>query len=185
MSNEVIFWTQIASIVAFVLSVFWLYRLLVDQKDATIQLLKETVSTLKDQLAEARSSTPDVLAQSLSRRVKLLEGELERLSSDNGSSQELVHEKEEELRATRQKAEELTKQVLLAQEMLRDFLCPHCGAPLAVREYHSEMVEYQGRELDVDHDYSKYECGYAVLDGNQRHPCGGKQPRGKSALVDA
>ncbi len=59
MSNEVIFWTQISSIVAFVLSVFGLYRLLVDQKDATIQLLKETVSTLKDQLAEARSSTPD------------------------------------------------------------------------------------------------------------------------------
>jgi predicted RNA-binding Zn-ribbon protein involved in translation (DUF1610 family) len=58
--------------------------------------------------------------------------------------------------------------------MLNDFLCPHCGAPLAVREYHSEMVEYQGRELDVDHDYSEYECGYAILDGKQRHPCGGK-----------
>ena len=53
MSNEVIFWTQIASIVAFVLSVFGLYRLLVDQKYATIQLLKETVNTLKYQLAEA------------------------------------------------------------------------------------------------------------------------------------
>lgn len=185
MSNELIFWTQITSIVAFVLSIFGLYRLLVEQKDATIQLLKETVSTLKDQLAEARSFTPDVLAQALSSRVKLLEGELERLSSDKGSNQELVHEKEEELRVARQKADELTKQVLLAREMLNDFLCPHCGALLAVREYHSEMVEYQGRELDVDHDYSEYECGYSVLDGEQRHPCLGKQPRGKSAIVVA
>lgn len=185
MSNEVIFWTQIASIVAFVISVFGLYRLLVDQKEATIQLLKETVSTLKDQLAEARSSTPDTLAQSLFSRVKLLEGELERLSNDKNANQELVHEKEEELRATRQKAEELTKQVLLAQKLLNYFLCPHCGGPLAVREYHSEMVEYQGRELDVDHDYSEYECGYAVLDGKERSPCRGKQPRGKSATADA
>lgn len=185
MSNEVIFWTQIASIVAFVLSVFGLYRLLVDQKEATIQLLKETVSTLKDQLVVARNSTPDILAQSLSRRVKLLESELGRLSKDKDANQELVHEKEEELRWTRQKAEELTKQIRLAQEMLNDFLCPHCGAPLAVREYHSEMVEYQGRELDIDHDYSEFECGYAALDGTQRHPCGGKQTRGKSAVVDA
>ncbi len=51
MSNEVIFWT--ASIVTFIFAIFGLYRLLVDQKDATIQLLKETVDTLKEQLAEA------------------------------------------------------------------------------------------------------------------------------------
>lgn len=159
MSNEVIFWTQISSIVAFLFAVFGLYRLLIDQKDATIQLLKETVSTLKDQLSEARNSTPDVLAQSLSGRVKLLESELERLSHDKDANQELVHRKEAELRTTRQKAEELTKQVSLARELLNDFLCPHCGATLLVREHHSESVEYQGRELDVDHDYSEYECG--------------------------
>ncbi len=69
----------------------------------------------------------------LSSRVKLLEDELERLSQYKDVNRELVHEKEAELRAMRQKAEELTKQVLLAQEMLNDFLCLHCGAPLAVR----------------------------------------------------
>ncbi|MEO7482093.1 MAG: hypothetical protein ABIT70_15890, partial [Sulfuriferula sp.] len=158
MSNEVIFWTQIASILAFVFSVFGLYRLLIDQKDATIQLLKESVSTLKDQLSEARNSTPDVLAQSLSGRVKLLEGELERLSLDKNANQELVHCKEKELRATRRKAEELTKQVSLARNLLNDFLCPHCGAALSAREYHSESVEYEGGELDIDHEYSEYEC---------------------------
>jgi DNA repair exonuclease SbcCD ATPase subunit len=183
MNNEVIFWTQIASIVTFLFTVFGLYRLLVDQKDATIQLLKETVSTLKDQLAEARSSTPDVLAQSLSGRVKLLESELERLSQDKDANQELVHKKEEELRTARQKAEKLTKQVSLARELLNDFLCPHCGAPLSVREYHSESVEYQGRELDVDHDYTEYECGYAVLDGKQYRPCNANHMRNASAIT--
>jgi hypothetical protein len=184
-SNDVIFWTQIASIVGFVFSVFGLYRLLVDQKDATIQLLKESVATLKDQLAEARNSTPDVLARSLSERVKLLEIELERFSKDKDANQELVHRKEEELRATRQKAEELTKQVSLARELLTDFFCPHCGSALTAREFHSESVEYQGRELDVDHEYSEFECGYSVLDGKPHSPCKADHVRNVSAIQDA
>lgn len=182
MSNDTIFWTQIASIVVFVLSVFGLYRLLIEQKDATIQFLKETNSSLKDQLAEARNSTPDVLAQSLSGRVKLLEGELERLSQDKNANHELVQRKEEELKVARQKAEELKTQVSLAQELLTDFLCPHCGAALAVREYHSECVEYQGQEIDVDHDYSAYECGYSVLDGKPDSPCKANTPRAASVI---
>ena len=185
MSNDTIFWTQIASIVVFVLSVFGLYRLLIEQKDATIQFLKETNSSLKDQLAEARNSTPDVLAQSLSGRLKLLEGELERLSQDKNANHELVQRKEEELKVARQKVEELKTQVSLAQELLTDFLCPHCGAALAVREYHSESVEYQGREIDVDHDYSAYECGYSVLDGKPNSPCNANIPRPASAIKDA
>lgn len=185
MSNDVIFWTQLASIVTLIFSVFGLYRLLVEKKDATIQLLKETVSTLKDQLVEARNSTPDVLAESLSGRVKLLEGELERLSQDKNTNQELVHRKEEELRVTRQKAEDLKKQVLLARDLLNDFVCPHCGSALTAREFHSESVEYQGRELDVDHEYSEYECGYSVLDGKAHSPCKSGQGRNASAITDA
>lgn len=183
MTNDVIFWTQIASIVVFVFSVFGLYRLLVDQKDATIQLLKETVSVLKDKLSEAQNSTPDVLAQSLSGRVRLLECELERLSQDKNANQELVHNKEEELRAVRQKAEELTKQVSLARELLTDFLCPHCGAALSAREYQSESVEYMGRDVDVDHEYSEYECGYSVIDGNPHSPCKANEKRDFSAIT--
>lgn len=184
MSNDTIFWTQIASIVVFVLSVFGLYRLLIGQKDATIQFLKETNSSLKYELAEARSSTPDVLAQSLSGRVKLLEGELERLSQDKNANRELVQRKEDELKVARQKAEKLKIQVALAQELLADFLCPHCGAALAVRECHSECVEYQGREIDVEHDYAAYECGYSVLDGKPNSPCNANTQRPASAITD-
>lgn len=183
MTNNVIFLTQIGSILALVFSIFGLYRLLVEQKDATIQLLKETVSTLKDQLADARSCTPDVLAQTLSGRVKLLEGELERLSHDKGANLEVMHTKEDELRATRQKAEKLTMQISLARELLNDFLCPHCSSALATREMHSESVEYQGRELDVDHEYSEYECGYSVLGGKPHSPCKSGQGRNVSAVI--
>ena len=63
-TTETIFWTQIASITGFVVALFALYRLLVDQKEATIQLQKENIVFLKDQLADAKLQSPDVLAQS-------------------------------------------------------------------------------------------------------------------------
>jgi len=120
MSNDFIFWTQIASIVTFIFVVFGIYRLLIDQKDSTIQLLKEMINSLKDQLSEALNSTPDVLAQSLSKRVNILKDELERLIQDKNTDQNLVLKKEEELRATRQTAEELKTQIALARELVLD-----------------------------------------------------------------
>jgi|GEM_PF-1840419 len=170
-TNETIFWTQIASIIGFVVVLFVLYRLLVDQKDATIQLQKENIAFLKDQLADAKLQSPDVLAQSLAGRVKLFEEELKRLGQDKTATEEQVAAKEAELNQARGEAEALTKKILHARELLHDFLCPHCGAPLVERAYHSEMVEYQGREIDVDHDWTSFECGLEIVDGLERHPC--------------
>nr|MDP2192034.1 hypothetical protein [Rhodoferax sp.] len=171
MTIEVIFWTQIASIIGFVVALFILYRLLVEQKDATIQLQKENIAYLKDQLTEAKSQSPDVLAQKLASRVKLFEDEVKRLDEDKTSTQEQIKAKEAELSRAREEAEELTKKVLHARELLSDFLCPHCGAPLAERAYHSESVEYQGREIDVDHEYTAFECGYEIIDGEIKGKC--------------
>lgn len=170
-TTETVFWTQVASIIAFVVALFVLYRVLVEQKDATIQLQKENIAYLKDQLTEAKSKSPDVLAQSLASRVKLFEEELKRLEQDKSSTQEQLKAKEAELNQARGEAEELTKKVLRARELLSDFLCPHCGAPLAERAYHSESVEYQGREMDVDHEYMAFECGYEIVDGEVRGEC--------------
>lgn len=170
-TTETIFWTQIASIIGFVVALFVLYRLLVDQKDATIQLQKENIAFLKDQLAEAKLQSPDVLAQSLAGRVKLFEEELKRLGQDKTATEEQVAAKEAELNQARGEAEALTKKILHARELLHDFLCPHCGAPLVERAYHSEMVEYQGREIDVDYDWTTFECGLEIVDGLERHPC--------------
>ncbi len=170
-TTETIFWTQIASIIGFLVALFVLYRLLVDQKDATIQLQKENIAYLKDQLSEAKSQSPDVLAQSLSNRVKLLGEELARLHEDKTSTEVQVAAKEAELALARGQAEALTKQIVHARELLSDYLCPHCGAPLLERAYHLESVEYQGREMDVDHDWTTFECGFEVIDGMERHPC--------------
>ena len=43
MTNETIFITQLGSIIAFIVALFVLYSVLVNQKDATIQLLKEKI----------------------------------------------------------------------------------------------------------------------------------------------
>ena len=173
-TTETVFWTQIASIVGFIVSLFYLYRMLVEQKEATIQLQKENIAYLKDQLVEAKSQSPDELAKSLASRVKLYEEELNRLEQDKTSTQVQVKAKEAELNQARVDAEELTKKVHHALELLSDFLCPSCGAPLAERAYHSELVEYEGREIDVDHEYTAYECGYEIVDGEVRRECKNK-----------
>lgn len=170
-TTEIVFWTQIVSNVAFVVVLFILYRVLVEQKDATIQLQKENIAYLKDQLTEAKSQSPDVLAQSLASRVKLLEEELKRLEQDKSSTQEQVKEKVAELNQAREEAEELTTKVLHARELLSDFFCPHCGAPLVEKAYHSEIVEFKGREIDVDHEYTVFECGYKIVDGEAKGRC--------------
>lgn len=147
------------------------YRVLVQQKDATINLQKENITFLKDQLAEAKAQSPDVLAQRLSGRVKLLEEELARMGEDKSSTEEQIKAKEQELEGARINAEELSKQVLHARDLLSDFLCPECGAPLAARSYQSESVEYRGRELDVDHEYTEFACGYSLVDGSKVSEC--------------
>lgn len=183
-TNGTIFWTQIISIITFVIALFVLYRILVEQKDATIQLQKENIAYLKDRLADAKGQSPDVLAQSLATRVKLLEEELKRLEESNTTTQEQVTAKELELKQAREDAEDLTKKVLHARELLSDFLCPHCGAPLAERAYHSELVAYQGRELDVDHDYTAFECGLEIVDGELRGKCRNIEPRQTKTLEE-
>jgi hypothetical protein len=50
-------------------------------------------------------------------------------------------------------------------------LCPHCGAPLDTREYHSEWFEYDGRDLEVDHEFIRYECGCEIVDGKVQQNC--------------
>jgi hypothetical protein len=54
MSNEIIFFTQVASVLIFVGTLFTLYRSLAEQKDARIALLDEKAKFLREQLDMAR-----------------------------------------------------------------------------------------------------------------------------------
>jgi chromosome segregation ATPase len=90
MSNTVLLWGRITTIVVFVVSLFVLYRLLVEQKEATIQLLEK-------QLVAAKDASPDVLVKQLGERVRVLTEELARLANDRNTSDSQLREKEQQL----------------------------------------------------------------------------------------
>ncbi len=49
MTNEILFWTQIGALVTYIVSVFYLYQLLVKQKDATIDSKNSTIELLREE----------------------------------------------------------------------------------------------------------------------------------------
>tara|TARA_R110002153_G_scaffold247181_1_gene403191 strand:- start:241 stop:765 length:525 start_codon:yes stop_codon:yes gene_type:complete len=171
MSIQLIFYTQVASIIGFIVVLFVLYRILVSQKDATIQLLKEKVEFTENKLAHAENQKPDALAKSLSERVDRLNNEIERLSGDKESNQILIDEKESELEKTKEEADELSRQISNAHELISEYFCPHCKAPMEQRSYHSESIEYGGRDIDIDHEFISFECGLTLHDGKQSSAC--------------
>jgi len=173
MTNEVIFWTQIATILCFIVTLFVLYRVLVGTKDATIELLKEKISNLEEQLLDAKAARPDALLEKYSKRVKLLTEEIERLSKDRDQNEAVIQKREKQLLETKEGLSQLKKIIERARELLSELSCPYCKAPLLIREYHSEPVRYGGRELDDEHEIVEYECGLRFEDGEETHPCSG------------
>ena len=169
MELETIFYTQLASIVGFICAIFILYRILVGQKDATIELLKERTRNLEYKLVEARNASPDVLAEKLSSRVMLLEEELNRLSGDKEKNQALIEKKENELKNARKEVKALNKKIIDAHEILEEFSSPHCGSLLLTRSYEDESREH----YDITHEHIFYECGYEILDGQEVGSCSG------------
>ena len=183
MTIELSSYTEIAAILAFIVALFFLYRVLVSQKDATIESLKEKNNLLSHKLADAAANTPDALANSLNNRVNVLEEEIERLSKDKTHNQDEIQLKEKELISVKEKAKELSRQITIAHELIAEFSCPHCGSPIAERVYQTECVEHNGREVDIDHEYFSYECGYAISDGSDVNPCRADKPYMQSKIL--
>src|SRR4051812_22097771 len=75
-----LFYTQIASILLFIISLFVLYRLLVEKKEATIQFLEK-------QLEQAKEQKPDIVLKQLHERVQIARDEMERLANDKETLQ--------------------------------------------------------------------------------------------------
>lgn len=177
MTVETIFYTQLASVLAFIGALFILYRILVSQKDSTIELLKEQITDLKFKLSEERNVSPDVLADKLSKRVTMLEAELNRLSEDKELNQTQIKQTEKDLKEAIRKAENLKNEISDAQEILKDFSCPLCGALLVERSYQTEFREH----YDIDHEHIYYECGYEISDGEVVSTC--KTPKSNSEIT--
>lgn len=171
MSNTHIFYIQMASLLTYIIALFGLYRLFVSSKDATIETLKERIEQLKEKLELEEKTSPDVLAEKLSTRIKISDDELKKLSKDQQADQEVIKTKQAELADTRKELEILETQMEEAQEILEEFLCPHCKAPMTIHDYGSELVWHEGRDCEVEHETIIYGCGLEIFDGRETRPC--------------
>lgn len=172
MLTELATYTQIASPLLFLVALFGIYRSLASQKDATIQALKEQLELVRLQLKQAADNTPDIAVEVLSKRVRNVSEELSRLHKDNEASGERVVKKERELASANEDLGKLRAQIARAEELLEDFSCPQCRAPMISRQFAWESIEYQGREIDIDHEQVLYECGLEIVDGKETTKCG-------------
>lgn len=170
MNDQIIFGAQIITALGYITSLFVLYRLLVSQKDATIEVLKEKNSLLQDRLDDAKVESPLVVAESLADRVRLQEGELRRLLKEQEQNEELIQEKEQELAQARQELEEFRSKLEQASLVLSELCCPHCGAVITEMDYFP--VSYHGQ--DAEHEVVAYACGLVIHNGKVFSPCPSK-----------
>lgn len=166
MSTDVIFYTQLGSTFAFVLTAFVLYRNLVSAKDATIETLRERIALYKDQAA---AGDPDILADTLSKRIKLLSEELNRLHRDSEASTELIARKEEELAGAKDMYDRLQRLVMHTSGMSVSYFCPECEAP-TIQSAESKLTFHNRK---ADYFLVSYSCGYSELNGKKASECRG------------
>ena len=174
MSIDALVYTQIASILGYVGTVFGLYRLLVQQKesviqqkDSVIQLLKESLADRDHRIDALKSQTSDALASALSDRIKMSIDEIARLKTDGHTRLQAIEQKEEELRSVQHRLGVLADLIQGS-----DLVCPECGAPLVQREEQSKYMEIGGRDYDFSFEFRLYECGLSVGDEEEFSPCG-------------
>lgn len=173
MSYTNIFYIQMASLLTYIITAFIIYRHLVSSKDATIETLRERIEQLKEKLELEEKTSPDVLAEKLSARIKISDDELKKLSKDQQADQEVIKTKQAELADTRKELEVLETQMEDAQEILKEFLCPYCKAPMTIHDYGYELVwdEEEDRDYEVEHETIIYECGLKIYDGKETRLC--------------
>jgi hypothetical protein len=89
---EAVFYTQIASIIAFLVTLFVLYHMLVGTKDATIETLRSQVSLLEAKVKASTETAPDVLLQRYEKRATLFQQELEAAEKEKAPLIEEIEE---------------------------------------------------------------------------------------------
>lgn len=90
-------------------------------------ILKEKNNLLERELRERRNYAPDILAQRLAERHKLLQNELEVLAQDKEQDDQKRAELESELLKTRQETENMRIQLAEVQDILEDIELPRDG----------------------------------------------------------
>ncbi|MBC8029264.1 MAG: hypothetical protein H7Z16_04060 [Pyrinomonadaceae bacterium] len=170
MSNKLIFFTQIAQVIIVIGSLFGFFRLMVQQivqqKDATIELLRERATGLEKQLDSAKTTTSDALLDRYYRKIGMLESELSKLDADDQTSRRLIEEKHREI-TTLNAGIEVLRDVMeeYAEKASRVDECPYCEASLLS----VGQVDYADEHAIVTH--KTYSCGYSEGDGFPRSSC--------------
>jgi hypothetical protein len=159
---ELIFYTQVASIIGSLLAIFTFYRLLVSQKDSVIELLKQRIKLLEKDFKRLDTQPPDVILNSLDRQVDIAKSEIIRLHKAGEEHKGQIAEKEAALKGLGNRLLKLTD--LLAKNEL---LCSHCQAPLIWRDWQPIHGYYNCREVEADIEYVDYECGYATREAGK------------------
>ncbi len=141
-----------------------------------IELLKEESEWLEKRLVEQKENSPDILARHLAEKSHLLAEELESLAEEHNISEKMIQGKEAELADVKVQITRLQTQIDKAQELLRfmsdyGLVCPQCSAPLEIRDYHVDSREYNGRELDIEHEMIRYQCGLEIIDNKVISEC--------------
>ena len=167
MNIEILFYTQLGSIVAYVIIVFFLYRLLLGQKEATIELLKEENNYLKTQLKDLKEKSPGILEERLSKRINILEKELKKLSEDEVHNKEKIKEKEKELQIEGGKLKKLQTRIKEFKELAAEYFCPDCGAPLVSKVYHVDSCDGN----DLEYEIIDFECGRQLINDEVHRKC--------------
>jgi hypothetical protein len=144
--------------------------------NSRLELIKEKNEWLEAQISNLKEYSPDLLAQRLADRLRIANEELERLNADHLVSKEVIKKKQFEQAGIKAELRKFNNQLEKGRELLKlvsdsALICSSCGAPLLSREYHQETVEYNGTELDVDHERIMYECGLQLFDGEVVSDC--------------
>ena len=97
MTLQTIFFTQVASIISFIVALFGLYKLLVSTKDATIESLKQQNSYSEQKVKDLLEQEPDLLLQRYKRKIEAYEEELKQIELESNGVVSTASEKIEKI----------------------------------------------------------------------------------------
>lgn len=163
--DKTFFGLQIGSILAYVVGLFVLYRLLVRQKDSTIENLKTEIELLKEQNQYLKEPPYDILIKKLRDRIAISKKALEDQECENKS---LISEKEEKLNNALGTIEEYENQLVKMKVLMKEYFCPYCEAPMTEKKYYS--IPYD-EHSDDEFEIIEYECGLSLKDGRVTSEC--------------
>lgn len=157
-------------IIGFIGSFVFTHR--ISAKDDLIAAKDERISYLETRLKDAENFAPDILVKKLGERHASLTKELEVLDAANEKNVQLLHEKQQELEASRVEIKSLQDDLENILASTEGLLCPRCGAQIASKSSHTIWGEINGREIDADVEITTYECGLTLEDGHEIEKCG-------------